>query len=107
MKKELIYLKTNKEGEVSIMAYKFAEGLYIHKLYQGGGKFTDRNYWTITHKSGFCVKAFAHIPMKLKDVALEAGKLIHLDWDLPYDFLMRMNPGDAQKFKEAIMSLHG
>ena len=28
------------------------------------------DYWTITHKSGFSVKAFAHVPMKLKDVVL-------------------------------------
>ena len=35
--KELIYLKTNSEGDIPVMAYKFAEGLYIHRLYEGSG----------------------------------------------------------------------
>ena len=101
MKKELIYLKTNSEGDISVKAYKFTEGLYIHKHYRGKGEFSDMNYWTITHKSGFCVKDFRYIPMRLKDVILEAEKLLCLNWNLSADLVT--NP----EYGKIVRELHG
>jgi len=88
MKKEIITIKTNKDGDIKVKAYKISDGLFLHKHYRGKGEFSNLNYWTITHKTGFCIKDFSFIPMRLKDAVLECNKIKHLDWNKPYGFFL-------------------
>lgn len=103
MKKELIKLNT-REGDISVMAYKVLPGLYVHKLYRGKGEFSDGNYWTITHKSGYSIKNFICTPMRLKDVVMEVEKIAHLDWSK--DFLL-MSFNEKQRYRHALHEIHG
>lgn len=106
MTKELIKLKT-REGDISVMAYEVIPFLYVHKVYHGAGEFSDGNYWTITHKNGYCIKNFCHTPMKLKEVVLEVGKIAHLDWNKEADFFSEMTSTEKQKYFDAVHEMHG
>lgn len=97
MKKAFVLVQTRKGG-MYVPGYDLENGLYVHRLIHTENTLRHRltnavndsyevlnstrgDYWSITHGiSGLAVKTFAHIPMCLKAVMFEVGKIIHLDW---------------------------
>jgi len=92
--------KPGDPSEVEFMGYEFLPGLFIHRsLSWETIRQTKRDYWDITHKSGYNICSFTDQPRTRKAILQVALKYLSgLSWTWDIDHL----PGRQSRHGQAV-----